>query len=66
MSMMRQNGDKEIAGAYREKQMGMEGVEIKPHSFLTLEPDGDEKSAISPGWLTSEETIPYYHYLNNV
>jgi hypothetical protein len=46
--------------------MGMEGVEIKLHSFLTLEPDGDEKSAISPGWLTPEETTLYYHYLNNV
>jgi len=66
MSMMRQSGGNEIAGAYREKQMGMEGVEIKLHSFLTLEPDGDEKSAISPGWLTPEETTPYYHYLNNV
>ena len=66
MSMMRQSGGNEIAGAYREKQMGMEGVEIKLHSLLTSEPDGDVKSAISPGWLTPEETTPYYHYLNNV
>ena len=61
MSMKRQSGGNEIAGAYREKQMGIGGVEIKLHSFLTLEPDGDEKSAISPGWLTPEERIPYYH-----
>jgi hypothetical protein len=46
--------------------MGMEGVEIKLHSFLTSEPDGDVKSAISPAWLSPEEIIPYYHYLNNV
>jgi len=26
MSMKRQSGGNEIAGAYREKQMGMEGV----------------------------------------
>jgi len=44
----------------------MEGVEIKIHSFLASEPDGDEKLAISPSWLTPEETTPYYRYLNNV
>ena len=35
MSMMRQNCGNEIAGAYRENQMKMEGGEIKLHSFLT-------------------------------
>jgi len=42
----------------------MEGVEIKLLSFLTSNPDGNKNSALSPGWLTPEETTPYYHYLN--
>ena len=67
MSMVRQIGGNEIAGAYRDKQMGGgEEVEIKLHSFLNSEPEGDEKTAISPGWLTTEERTPYYHYLNYI
>jgi len=41
--------------------MGGGGVllEIKLHSFLNSEPDGDEKTPLSPYWLTTEETTPY-------
>jgi len=67
MSMVSQSGGNEIAGAYREKQTWGGGVlEIKLHSLLNSEPDGDEKTAISPGWLTTEERTPYYHYLNYI
>jgi len=47
--------------------MGGGGVlEIKLHSFLNSEPDGDEKTPLSPCWLTTEERTPYYHYLNYI
>ena len=50
-----------------KKNVGWGGVlGEKHHSFLNSEPGRDEKTPLSPCWLTTEGRTPYYHYLNYI
>jgi len=42
----------------KNKCGGGEGVEIKLHSFLNSEPDGDEKTPLSPAGLPPKKELP--------
>ena len=62
---MKQRSGKGRAGAYREI-FAEGGVEIKFHSFLSSEPDGDEFSSLRAGWFTPEEKIIFTRHLKDV
>ena len=55
-----------ISPVHTLKTQGKREGEIKLHSFLSSEPDGDESSAIRLGWITPQEKILFTRHLNDV